>query len=485
VGPGKEEIEVVESKLRGLGVALVSVALLMGFSHVAGASTSSSSPAPKGNRETQQAALLAYVAHAPSSPSPEDAKLKSIAMAEASTQASTAGTVHAESIPSAVCKSNTVPDSTTDAGMLNIISATFAYDCGNDVAALTVTTSDSWVDGTLFGDIAYLDVDGNPNTGCEGDDYAVIGGWDSNAASLNVTLAKTPDCATNLFNVGPTAIARTASPSNNVTLIFKLGSVGYPKALNWDVAIGDGNTDPDWAPDLPNEATFTRPTGNQYYLKNSFSGGLADIYFQYGNPDDTILVGDWNGDGIDTLAVRRGNTYYLTDTLTGGIATTIFSYGNPDDTVVVGDWDGNGSDSIGLKRGNTYYLNNALASTGPTSTFSYGNPGDVALAGDWDGNGSDSIGLRRGNTYYLNNSLNSTGPITTFSYGNPTDMSLVGDWDGNGTDTIGLRRGNTYYLNNSLNSSGPITTYSYGNPDDITFIGDWDANGTDTIGLRR
>jgi hypothetical protein len=34
-------------------------------------------------------------------------------------------------------------------------------------------------------------------------------------------------------------------------------------------------------------------------------GGNADIELTYGRAGDTVLVGDWDGDGSDTLGVRR------------------------------------------------------------------------------------------------------------------------------------------------------------------------------------
>jgi hypothetical protein len=484
VGPGKEEIEVVESKLRGLGVALVSVALLMGFSHAAGASTSSSSSTPTANLDTLRAALLAHVSHetSPAPASAESSKIEKIVSAEGAT--STSGTFHAESIPSAVCKTNTYPDSGTDATQLNIVSTAFAYDCGNDVAAISVHTSDSWADSALTGGyIAFLDTDGNPNDGCAGDDYALIAGWDAPSSSIKVTLAKTVDCVNTLYDVGPSAITRLTS--NDIAMGFKLGSVGYPKSLNWDVAIGTANSDPDWAPELPDEFTFIRPTGNQYFLKNSFAGGAADIYFAFGNPDDTVLIGDWDGDGIDTIAVRRGNTYYITNSLTGGVATTVFSYGNPGDTVLIGDWDGDGKDTIAVRRGNTYYMTNTLTGGVATTVFSYGNPGDTVLVGDWNNDHVDTLAVRRGNTYYMTNTLTGGPATTVFSYGNPSDVVLVGDWDGDGVDTLAVRRGNTYYLTNVLTGGPASTVFSYGNPDDVVLVGDWDGNGTDTFGLRR
>ncbi|SFL73919.1 hypothetical protein SAMN04488085_116106, partial [Geodermatophilus ruber] len=51
-------------------------------------------------------------------------------------------------------------------------------------------------------------------------------------------------------------------------------------------------------------------SGAEYFLNDSFTG-TANTVFSYGDPGDTVLVGDWNGDGTDTLAVRRGNTYFL------------------------------------------------------------------------------------------------------------------------------------------------------------------------------
>ena len=49
--------------------------------------------------------------------------------------------------------------------------------------------------------------------------------------------------------------------------------------------------------------------GNRYYFKNSLSGGAADRVVAFGKPSDQVLVGDWDGDGRDTLAPKRGKKY--------------------------------------------------------------------------------------------------------------------------------------------------------------------------------
>jgi SpoIID/LytB domain protein len=222
-----------------------------------------------------------------------------------------------------------------------------------------------------------------------------------------------------------------------------------------------------------------------FYLSNSNSTGTADVVFNYGNPDDTVLVGDWDGNRTDTLAVRRGHMYYLSNSNSTGKADVVMGYGNPDDVVLVGDWDGNGTDTLAVRRGHMYYLSNSNSTGKADIVMGYGNPDDEVLVGDWDGNGTDTLAVRRGHMYYLSNS-NSTGRAdVVMGYGNPDDVVLVGDWDGNRTDTLAVRRGHMYYLSNSNSTGKADIVMGYGNPGDEVLVGDWDGNGTDTLGVRR
>jgi hypothetical protein len=78
--------------------------------------------------------------------------------------------------------------------------------------------------------------------------------------------------------------------------------------------------------------------------------GWADTVVVYGRSTDEVLVGDWDGDGVDTLTVRRGNTFFVDNLLEGGPAQLTMSYGRAGDTVIVGDWDGDGTDTVGVRR---------------------------------------------------------------------------------------------------------------------------------------
>jgi protocatechuate 3,4-dioxygenase beta subunit len=124
---------------------------------------------------------------------------------------------------------------------------------------------------------------------------------------------------------------------------------------------------------------------------------LIDHVFFYGAPLDIPLVGDWNGDGIDTVAVFNGGQWYLDVDGDGkwSEGDLAFTYGQKGDTPVVGDWDGNGVDEVGVFRNGTWILDtNRNRRIDPEDrTFQLGASGDVPVVGDWDGDGVDEPGV--------------------------------------------------------------------------------------------
>jgi len=214
-----------------------------------------------------------------------------------------------------------------------------------------------------------------------------------------------------------------------------------------------------------------------FYLRNSNTGGNADIVFGYGNPaGDIPVVGDGDGNGTDTMGVYRNGVFYLRNSNTGGNADVVFGYGNPEgDVPVVGDWDGNGTDTIGVFRNGAFYLRNSNTNGIADLAFTYGQPGDVPIVGDWDGNSIDTIGVYRNGVVYLRNSNTNGIADMTFTYGQPGDVPIVGDWDGNGIDTIGVYRNGVFYLRNSNTNGIADLAFTYGQPGDVPIVGDWDG----------
>ncbi len=222
-----------------------------------------------------------------------------------------------------------------------------------------------------------------------------------------------------------------------------------------------------------------------FFLTNSWGGGDADYAFMYGRHTDEVLVGDWNGDGRDSITVRRGKTYFVNNHPRGGPAESVFMYGRADDVVLVGDWDGDGVDTLAVRRGKTYHVKNSLRGGDADRVIHYGRAEDDILVGDWNGDGRDTFAVRRGKTYYVKNSLRGGDADVVFMYGKAGDLVYAGDWDGNGRDSFLVRRGKEYHVKNSLRGGPADVVMLYGRATDEVYIGDWDGNGTDTVGVRR
>jgi hypothetical protein len=233
------------------------------------------------------------------------------------------------------------------------------------------------------------------------------------------------------------------------------------------------------------QGTTVGGAGVQYYLNDSFSG-KANIELLYGEHGDEVYVGDWDGNGTDSLMVRRGSTFYARNSASSGPADTTFVYGDPGDTVLIGDWDGNGSDTLAVRRGNRFFVKNSVTTGRADTEFTYGDWGDTVLVGNWDGVGGDTLMVRRGGRYFVKNDLNTGVATSDFYYGDPGDVVLVGRWsNGQAGDTLGVRRGGIYHLRHSLTSGPADRIFAYGEATDTAFTGDWNGDGIDTLGVRR
>ena len=74
-----------------------------------------------------------------------------------------------------------------------------------------------------------------------------------------------------------------------------------------------------------------RPTNGALYLKNANTTGYADISINYGLPGDYPVVGDWDGNGTDTIGVYRNGVFYLRNSNTIGYGEIAVTFGGPGD----------------------------------------------------------------------------------------------------------------------------------------------------------
>jgi hypothetical protein len=351
---------------------------------------------------------------------------------------------------------------------------------------LSADTMDNWDISALGWFDLWVDTNNNANDGCWGADYTVVLGY---SGGVWGGMARTPSCDSNTWSEVPNAnITYFRTATNHVALTFNGATFASSGTLRWDASIThlDANDPVDFLPDTGVRTSPGNPCGMRcFYLTNGTTGGVAEIAFKDDQPATEILIGDWNGDAVDSFGFRVSNIYSLKNALAPTAPDVTVPYGRPNDVVLVGDWDGDGVDTLAVRRGNTYYMKNSFAGGTADITVPYGRPTDVVLVGDWDGNGTDTLAVRRASTYYISNSFAGGAADITVPYGRPSDVVLVGDWDGDGDDTLGVRRGSTYFLKNTITGGTADSTFAYGRASDVTFVGDWNGDGLDSLGVRR
>ncbi len=160
----------------------------------------------------------------------------------------------------------------------------------------------------------------------------------------------------------------------------------------------------DWDCDGVDTPGLYRRSDGFVYLRNSNTQGVAERTFFFGNPGDVPIVGDFDGDGCDTVSIYRPSEgrFYIIDALGAdggglGAAEFDFVFGDVGDVPFVGDFDGDGIDTIGVRRPTTglLYLSDRLGAGVGRIAFEFGIPSDALVYGDWDGDGVSTPGMFR------------------------------------------------------------------------------------------
>jgi hypothetical protein len=236
-----------------------------------------------------------------------------------------------------------------------------------------------------------------------------------------------------------------------------------------------------------------RQSNNTFYLKQSNATGFADfaVSFGYACGGNTTcnypVVGDWNGDGIDTIGIydRTTGVFQLRNSNTSGVPDITLTLGNPGDTPLAGRWSSDmTADGVGVYRptNGILYLKKSLV-TGFSDYYTVmGNPADIGIAGDWDGDMVDNVGIYRPDEArfylsYLNGPAGITYADTAILLGNVGDVPVTGDWEGLGHSGLGVFRPSTgeIYLKNFISSGYADKYLIFGNPADIPVAGRWTA----------
>ncbi len=232
-----------------------------------------------------------------------------------------------------------------------------------------------------------------------------------------------------------------------------------------------------------------------WYLRNTNTTGVADIWAVFGGEtSDLPVVGDWNGDGIDSLGVYRSNVgqFILSDGNSGLVTENYrFTFGNPGDTPFVGHWTSDMlSDGVGVFRSSNGILYQRKTLTTGVSDFSgiYGDPGDQIVAGDWNSNNLDSVGVYRASnaTWYLSYNNIPSGFVNAnveFVWTIDSNTPIVGDWEGDHSTTVGFfATAGVFHLRSTIATTGTDNVFAFGQANGKPVAGKWASSSKPPLG---
>lgn len=210
------------------------------------------------------------------------------------------------------------------------------------------------------------------------------------------------------------------------------------------------------------------------------SSGIFTIYAGLGSAPRTTtirmppasgqpLLGDWNGDGIDTPGRYDRGRWFYTNAVVGSPAWQPRGTwgGQAGEIPVIGLIDADRQPDIGVFKDGAWKWQ--LSSDSTTRSLTFGAAGDIPVVGDWDGNGIDDLGVVRQGMWQLQFTGVKRAPkvsrgvdvtmipetmtaIVTMPFGLATDTPVAGDWNGDGIDTPAVvRDGTTWILSEGVN----------------------------------
>jgi len=197
----------------------------------------------------------------------------------------------------------------------------------------------------------------------------------------------------------------------------RLGQAGdQPVVGDWD---GDGKTDigvfsrdprvnknsadaglPDANNDAPSgltSATTGDPTRPTRLLKRGAEGAVrsdvVDFVLVYGAEGGQAVAGDFNGDGIDTVAIFRDGQWFIDVDGDGRFTANdlIKEFGQAGDRPIVGDFNGDGSDELVVYRDGVWLIDDG--DDNADAVLQLGSAQSQPVVGDWDGDGQEEGGV--------------------------------------------------------------------------------------------
>ncbi len=229
---------------------------------------------------------------------------------------------------------------------------------------------------------------------------------------------------------------------------------------------------------------FEQRSGNTvvdpYFHQVAFKAGTTAASE---NCPDVPLAGSWDHGSANAVAVFRRTAGSGTFELAGPETIITVPFGRGSDAPVVGDWDGDGLTDVGVRRqkNRKFFLRHG---DGAVSRARFGRISDLPVTGDWNGDGVTEIGVWRPRAakFFLRHADGTRQRVRLGSVGS---QPVTGDWDGDGVTDLGVfDAGTATFTLRTLDGAGSRVLQSvvFGAAGDLPVTGDWNGDGLTDVG---
>jgi hypothetical protein len=298
-----------------------------------------------------------------------------------------------------------------------------------------------------------------------------------------------------------TVVGATAAES----LVAAAGSPFATGTAPRSVAVGDFNGD-----GIPDLAMPNFGGNNVTVLLGNGSGGFspaANSPFAVGTGPQFVAVGDFNGDGFLDLAVANETSNNVTILLGNGAGSFTASPGSPFGTgaqphcVVVGDFNGDGIEDIATANygGNNLTVMLGNGSGGFTATagspFAAGGAPYAIVVGDFNGDGMQDLAAANLNdsdvTVLLGNGAGSftAASGSPFAVGQNPEALVVGDFNRDGIEDLATADFSsndvTVLIGNGSGAFNAGTFFPTGTNANSIAVGDYSGDGIQDLAVAN